>query len=52
MLPVCVGVPLFDFAEPVDVVEPPLAVPVADAVVDVGVDAVLSTEPAVITTGM
>lgn len=51
VLPVCVCVPLFEFAEPVGVVEPPLAVPVVDAVVDVGVDAVLPTEPAVITTG-
>ena len=31
--------------------ESPLAAPVVDAVVDVGVDAVWRTEPAVITTG-
>ena len=50
VLPVCVFVPLP--VEPlVEVVEPPFAVPVRDAVVDVGVDAVLVTEPAVITTG-
>ena len=51
MLPDCVCVPPFDFPELVGVVDPPLAPPVADAVVDVGVDAVLLTEPAVITTG-
>lgn len=52
VLPVCVPVP------PAEVVEPPLAVPVEvveppfpAAVVDAGVDAVLVTEPAVITTG-
>ena len=54
MLPVCVCVPL------VELVEPPFVAPVGDveapfevvdAPVDVGVDAVLVTEPAVITTG-
>lgn len=54
VLPVCVFVPL------VELVEPPLAAPVGDveppfevvdAPVDVGVEAVLLTEPAVITTG-
>ena len=49
VLPVCVCVP------PVELVEPPFDPafdpPVVDAVVDVGVDAVLVTEPAVITTG-
>ena len=48
VLPLCVCVPPFDFPE---LVEPPFAPPVADAVVDVGVDAVLLTEPAVMTTG-
>ena len=42
VLPVCVCVPPE---------EPVFATPVVDAVVDVGVDAVLVTEPAVITTG-
>lgn len=59
MLPVCVCVPPFDFAEPVGFAAPPFAAPVVDAEVDVGVDAevelgadaVLLTEPAVITTG-
>ena len=51
MLPLCVCVPLFEFPELVGVVEPPFAPPVVDAVVDVGVDAVLLTEPAVMTTG-
>ena len=52
MLPVCVCVP------PVELVEPPFDPafdpdpPVVDAVVDEGVDAVLVTEPAVITTGI
>lgn len=50
MLPVCVCVPP-PVEPPVEVVEPPFAAPVVDAVVDVGVDAVLVTEPAVITTG-
>ena len=50
VLPVCVFVP------PVEPVEPPLAAPVVDVeppleVVDAPVDAVLVTEPAVITTG-
>ena len=48
VLPVCVCVPP---VEDVEVVEPPFAAPVVDAVVEVGVDAVLVTEPAVITTG-
>lgn len=52
MLPVCVPVPPAEFVEPplaapVEVVEPPFTAPV----VEVGVDAVLVTEPAVITTG-
>lgn len=51
VLPVCVCVPPFGAEEP-PVEEPPFAAPVVDAVVDVGVDAVLVTEPAVITTGM
>lgn len=51
MLPLCVCVPPFDFPEFVEVVEPPFEPPVADAVVDVGVDAVLLTDPAVMTTG-
>lgn len=51
MLPLCVWVPPFDFPELVGVVEPPFALPVVDAVVGVGVDALLLTEPAVITTG-
>ena len=50
VLPVCVCVP------PVGLVEPPFDPafdpPVVDAVVDEGVDAVLATEPAVITTGI
>lgn len=59
VLPVCVCVPPLElvelpFVEPVEDVEPsfpaPFAAPVVDAV-DVGVDAVLVTEPAVITTG-
>lgn len=50
VLPVCVFVPL------VELVEPPLPAPVADVeppleVVDAPVDAVLVTEPAVMTTG-
>ena len=50
MLPVCVCVPLVELVEPplaalVDDVEPPLEV------VDAPVDAVLVTEPAVMTTG-
>ena len=49
VLPLCVCVPPFEFPELVGVVEPPFAPPVVDA--DVGVDAVLLTEPAVITTG-
>ena len=59
VLPVCVCVPPLElvelpFVEPVEDVEPsfaaPFAAPVVDAV-DMGVDAVLVTEPAVITTG-
>lgn len=51
VLPVCVCVPPVEppFAVPVE--EPPFATPVVDAVVDVGDDAVLVTEPAVIATG-
>lgn len=49
MLPVCVCVPPADAL--VEVPEPLFAAPVVDAVVDAGVDAVLVTEPAVITTG-
>ena len=45
VLPVCVCVPPL-----VEVVEPPTAPPVVDGVVDGGVDAVLVTDPAVITT--
>ena len=48
VLPVCVCVPPFP---PAEVVEPPFAAPVVLAVFEVGVDAVLLTEPAVITTG-
>ena len=55
VLPLCVCVPPFEFAELVGVVEPPFPAPFAppdvDAGVPVGVDAVLLTEPAVITTG-
>lgn len=53
MLPVWVCVPPFAVEEPVELVEPPFAAPappVVDAVVDVGVDEVWLTEPAVITT--
>ena len=51
VLPVCVCVPLVEspLAAPVGDVEPPFEV--VDAPVDVGVEAVLLTEPAVITTG-
>ena len=52
VLPVWVCVPPFEVEEPVEDVEPPFAAPFVDAVVDVGVDAVLVTEPAVMTTGM
>lgn len=53
MLPVCVSVPLVELVEsplaaPVGEVEPPFDV--VDAPVDVGVEAVLVTEPAVIMT--
>ena len=54
VLLVRVCVPLFELEEPDGLVEPPFAAPAApvvDAVVVVGVDAVLLTEPAVITTG-
>ena len=51
VLPVCVCVPPFEVEEGVEDVEPPFAAAVVDAVVDVGVDAVLVTEPAVMTTG-
>ena len=51
LLPVCVCVPPLDFTEPVGLVEPPFAEPVVDAEVEVDADAVLLTEPAVITTG-
>ena len=49
VLPVCACVPPFEFVEPP--FDPPFAPPVVDAEVEVGVDAVLVTEPAVITTG-
>ena len=54
VLPVCVCVPPVELVEPPfdPAFDPPVDPPVVDAVVDEGVDAVLVTEPAVITTGI